>query len=148
MRILFKKYEANFKVFENCVRVHYQDRSGLSISDLPLTRRSALFPSQRLVKPLKIFKAGHNHLSCQAAGFCFDAACQHEKDVLFLLSLALPIVLASLSFIFLGRKQDEEVGYVLGPDFEYASLHDSECKSACMYSLIPFRFLLQISGGD
>ena len=52
----------------------------------------------------------HGNTSCRASGFCFDVACQREKDVLFALSIALPLLLAAASFLFLGRQKGDEVG--------------------------------------
>jgi hypothetical protein len=36
-------------------------------------------------------------------------ACQREKDVLFTLSIALPIMLAAAAFFLFGRKDENEV---------------------------------------
>ena len=84
--------------------------SGRSRSALLFTKKDPLYTAlKKLQTSERALATGSRHVSCRAAGFCFDAACQREKDVLFLLSLALPVVLAGLSFLFLGRKQSEEV---------------------------------------
>ena len=70
-------------------------------------------PCQRLLIDLRGSDSAQSRFTCGAAGFCFDAACQREKDVLFVLSLALPLLLAGLSCFFLGKRADDEVGYTL-----------------------------------
>ena len=60
-----------------------------------------------------------SNTSCRASGFCFDVACQREKDVLFALSIALPIILAAASFLLLGRRREEEVFLYTLKDFKY-----------------------------
>jgi len=60
------------------------------------------------------YDTDHSSTSCQAAGFCFDVACQREKDVLFTLSIALPVILAAAAFFLFGRKDENEASHSCG----------------------------------
>lgn len=82
-----------------------------SVVQKPLLSRPKLI---EIGRDLSIHKSCTTKLSrprwrCRAAGFCFDASCQREKDVLFLLSLFIPVVLLAISYVSLNRRTEKEV---------------------------------------